>query len=610
MNLMGFDLETNMLRHDDRDAQILTAAAWNPFTTANATYLDDWIERIHWPIIQGDYTLAGQNIIGFDIPWWWAHVAPDYDIKVWDTQVAQSLINEESRDNSLLGNAIYWNVDTEGVDMDKLFEMKALRKELDERPIQEVMEYNIMDAILSYRVAAKQRIVLADTGQLKFFGELMDIGVILSKMMWQGVLVDKAWARHQKVTAEGDVLRLEKKIRYMADDDELNVGSTQQLGSLLFDQLGMPIVRKTRNGAASTASAVIKELRSSTQDTHVRDFLQSILDYRENKKLVGTYYKPLLEKLTGKDGRVRTTYHMGRSRFGGTVTGRLSSSQPNLQNIPRDRKVKGIFIPSMHYMMYDADYSQIELRVAAWYADEPSMLNAFAEGMDIHTSTLADMEGIDYDAALALVERDDEWKEKRANVKRVNFLILYGGGPNTLVELSRDVGAVLTHGEAKGLMERWYAARPQLSQWIEDIKAAAIVNRELRTPFGRVRHLPYAGDGGQEGGRQLRQGVNFMVQSMASDIMLLAIKQVDGIDDWLQKRLGAKPYVYHRPLMTVHDSVIGEFFHDIDEDYQKRLLEGKMVSNIKYILEHEYQVTGLPLEVDITTGMSRWGETV
>jgi DNA polymerase-1 len=609
-DLMGFDIETTGLRHDERGAKILTAAAWSPDTTANATHLDDYIERIEWPIIQGGYRLAGQNIIGFDIPWWWAHVAPNYDIDVWDTQVAQSLINEESRDNSLLGNALHWNVELEGVDFDKLIQMKNQRTHLADTPLQDVMEYNIMDAILSFRVAEQQRIVLTESGQLDFFYRLMDIGVVLAKMMWQGVLVDKAFATDQRNQAEYDLERLERKILYMADAPELNIGSTQQLGKLLFEDLGMPVMRKTRKGQPSTASAPLKQLRAHSENEDVKDFLSLILEHREKKKLIGTYYDPMLNKLTGKDGRVRTTYHLGRSKYGGTVTGRLSSSKPNLQNVPRDKKVKGMFIPSMHYMMYDADYSQIELRVAAWYSGEASMLSAFADGLDIHTATLADMEGIEYVTALANVEMHDEWKEKRANVKRVNFLILYGGGPNTLVELSRDVGAELTHTQAKDLMTRWYAARPQLSQWIEDTKAAAIVNRQLETPTGRVRHLPYAGDGGQEGGRQLRQGVNFMVQSLASDIMLLALQQVDGLDNWFHMRYGPKPYAYHRTLMTVHDSVIGEFFHDIDEDDQKHYLYGRMVSNVKDIIEHEYGITGLPLEVDITTGMSRWGESI
>jgi len=422
--------------------------------------------------------------------------------------------------------------------------------------------------------------------------------------------VDKQWVQLAADKANDELVRLERKILYMANDKELNVGSPKQLGKLLFEDMQMPVVRKTKGGLPSTASAVIKQLRSFTDNDDVKEFLDAILSFREQKKLIGTYYNPMLTKLTGKDGRVRTTYHLGRSQYGGTVTGRLSSSQPNLQNIPRDKKVKGMLIPSYLYKMYDADYSQIELRVAAWYSRETTMLEAFGSGLDIHTATLADMESIPYEVALANVEEKEIWKEKRANVKRVNFLILYGGGPNTLVDLSRDVGAELSHGQAKELMHKWYAARPQLSAWIEETKAVAIVNRELTTPTGRVRHLPYAGDGGQEGGRQLRQGVNFMIQSLASDIMLVALKQVDGLDDWMHKIKGPKPYAYHRTLMTVHDSVIGEFYQDVDEDYQKKLLTGRMVSNVRDIIEHDYGITGLPLAVDITTGMSRWGESV
>lgn len=608
MKLVGFDIETTGLRHDEDGAEILTAVAYTPGTTISGVMGADFYHLFNGAKDLHGARLAGQNILAFDNPWWIQHVAEwPWSTEFFDTQIAQSLLDEECDDNSLLGNARRYVGDDP--DIEFMEKMKGQRKSLAGLDLEEVVRYNKVDARVSYLVAEAQWMLLEEYELAQLFLSLMDIGKTLSRMMARGVLVDKQWADQRLLESKLAADEHEEAVRYMTEMPDLNVNSPKQLAELLFEELGMPYVRKTKSGKPSTSSAALKELQSKSDDDDIDDFLGHILSYREHKKLIGTYYEPMRNKLTGKDGRVRTTYHMGHSKFGGTVTGRLSSSKPNLQNIPRSKSVKGMFIPSYGYTMYDADYSQIELRVAAWYAEEPSMMKAFAEGRDIHTATLSDMEGVSYEEAVERVE-SGEWSEKRSNVKRVNFLILYGGGANTLVELSRDVGAEMNHRQAAKLMDSWYRARPELSQWIKETHLEAQIHGQLTTPFGRVRRLPEAAALGPEAARQLRQGVNFMVQSMASDIMLLALREVDMIDDHLGRRYGPAFHLYHRPLMTVHDSVIGEFHRNIDEDEQIEQLQEAMVARVNDRLLVEYNITGLPLAVDITTGMIRWGEPV
>jgi DNA polymerase-1 len=601
--LAGFDIETTGLRFDEKGAKILTAVYYTPDKIISAAHASALWEMGGYLKGVGTPRLAGQNILGFDVPWWQYRVQALTYNEFFDTQVAQSLIDENTEDNSLLGNLKRYY--PENPDIPLMEEMKKQRKSLGDLDLQQVVAYNRMDSRASYDVAMAQKEILVERKLWYFFVDLMDIGKVLANMMTEGVLVDKSWAEIHAKFSEGEVASHLDNVRYMADEPELNLDSPKQLVSLMFDQMQMPIVKKTKTGQPSTSSAALKELKGLTTDTDVVGFLESILSYREHKKLLGTYYEPMRNTLPGKDGRVRTTYHLGRSRFGGTVTGRLSSSNPNLQNIPRSKAVKGMFIPSYNMRMYDADYSQIELRVAAWYSEEESMLEAFASGHDIHTATLADMEGVTYQEAKDKVDTG-EWSEKRSNVKRVNFLILYGGGPHTLVELSRDVGAEMTYKQASKLIARWMDARPDLAKWIEQIHDVARYTGVVQSPTGRVRHLP---DAQVNDARALRQSVNFLVQSFASDIMLFAMREVDLIGPRLVREHGALFNGWHRPLMTVHDSVIGEYFHKLeDAGGIEPWLQKAMVEDVQTRLQHGYEITGLPLAVDITTGMTRWGE--
>ena len=275
-------------------------------------------------------------------------------------------------------------------------------------------------------------------------------------------------------------------------------------------------------------------------------------------------------------------------------------SNPNLQNVPRDVTVKGSFIPTKGMLMLDADYAQVELRVAAFLAKEDSMLQAFADGLDIHTATLAEIEGLPYLGVLDRVESGEaKWKKKRAEIKAVNFLILYGGGPYQLVSTLRDMGQQTSLTRAKDTIDRWFKRYWKIAEWIETNRRAIITKSSATNLFGQVRHLPEAGFDSYEGQKALRQGINFLVQSVAAKLALLSLPPLSESLQSVQGRL----------LLTVHDSIVGEYPADTAPELIEALVVEAMTVTSKAKAEFEFGVdlTTLPLAADVKLGMKRWG---
>jgi DNA polymerase-1 len=252
-------------------------------------------------------------------------------------------------------------------------------------------------------------------------------------------------------------------------------------------------------------------------------------------------------------------------------------------------------VPRAGWRLFDADFAQLELRVAAWYANEQSMLDAFESGKDVHTLTLAQMKGVDYVSATEKVE-SGEWKDERALVKRVNFGILYGTSAYTLVELARDLGIEISLRKAQKTIDEWFKIRPNIEGWIRTQERRIISHGEIRTPTGRTRHLPGASKMTPFGRGQLRQGVNFMVQSLASDINLMALEAVHSDTD---------PSV--NILLTVHDSIVGEYDRHHDEEAIRTWLYDRMVVAVDLKLQAEWDIHGMPLDIDVQTNQLRWG---
>jgi DNA polymerase-1 len=330
-----------------------------------------------------------------------------------------------------------------------------------------------------------------------------------------------------------------------------------------------------------------------------RKFLDTIIKYRESKKLRGTYLDPYLVKHRGNDGRIHPTIYIGRGHDGGTRTGRLSMSNPNLQNVPRDKRVKGSFVPTKGMHLFDADYAQVELRVAAFLAQETSMLQAFSDGLDIHTATLAEIEQISYDVAESKVEEGTaKWKKKRAEIKAVNFLILYGGGPFQLVNTLRDMGQQTSLTRAKDTIDKWFRRYWRIAEWIEASRQQIVKDQEAVNIFGQVRHLPGAGFDDYEGQKALRQGINFLVQSVAAKLALLSLPPLNSVLEDVSGRL----------LLTVHDSIVGEYPSTQPPDMIAKWVTTIMSDESRILAQDIFGVdlTGLPLAADVKIGLDRW----
>jgi DNA polymerase-1 len=610
---VGFDIETNQLSPFNEDSRILTAAMATADSTVTAEYeyLQDRRHAIHAIAAEPDNILVGHNIVSFDAVWWGWKFNP-IRAKLFDTCVAWALIDENDKDNSLAG------LSKKLLGKEANLEMKGKRANLEELPIEDVLAYNREDAQLSFELGNAVYHHLEDEGKWPLFAWIMDVSKPLIAMMVHGVQIDPDWIQSHASDLVKQAYELELEINRMVgrDDILINLDSPPQLRDLLFNELGMQTSVLTKTGQMSTSSAAIKEIQSRVQKEFpdVRDFLQLLLDYRKVKKLAKTYLVPYQEKHADTNDRVHTRYFLGKSYagalHGGTVTGRLSSSEPNLQNIPRDYRVKGAFIPTTdnfpgHYpwSMFEVDYKQLEVRVAAWESQSPLMLDAINEGLDFHSYTLSLTSGMDYDEIVErLAAGDKKIKEDRTLAKRVVFGTLYGIGPFALQGLMRDMGIDITLHKAKKSIGDFFNAYPALKQWIDVTKLNILEDGYTTTPTGRVRHLPGATHSTGAGEKLLRQGVNFRIQSFASDITMLGLQNLDYA---LFTRMNQE-----RLLLTVHDSIVGEYrnFPGRDHDELKEVIDFNLTDEVNTKLQDQFGIDRpVPLAVDTKMNMPRWG---
>jgi DNA polymerase-1 len=608
-NIWGFDIETNQLSPFKGEPAILSAVLWQPegqvahlldhpldqHTTDSM--LTHRIEELQSVLGDPTKTIVGHNLVLFDVVWWEQLTGERVRAQLFDTRVAQALIDENSP-NSLAALVERYLDEDEVADE----EMKKMRARLEEVNPEKVLRYNIDDSRQSYLLYRELGDALVNDSRqfVPLFETYMQEYRTLADMTLTGVMVDEDWVttHSMKMTEEGEKLNAEIQDRAGM---EFNIGSSKQLAKVLYDDLRFPVVQQTPGGFPSTSAPALRELRQKMVGyKEGRQFLDMIIRYREVLKMKGTYLDPYLTKHRGNDGRIHPTIYIGRGHDGGTRTGRLSMSNPNLQNVPRDVTVKGSFVPTEGMLMFDADYAQVELRVAAFLAEEDSMLQAFADGLDIHTATLAEIEGLPYLGVRDRVESGDaKWKKKRAEIKAVNFLILYGGGPYQLVSTLRDMGQKTSLTSAKDTIDRWFKRYWKIAEWIESNRRAIITNGGATNLFGQVRHLPGADFDSYVGQKALRQGINFLVQSVAAKLALLSLPP---LSQSLQDNSG-------RLLLTVHDSIVGEYPADANPDIIEAAVTEAMshTSKAKAELEFGVDLTNLPLAADVKLGMGRWG---
>lgn len=591
--IYGYDIETTCKHPFDEGAQVYTVAVHGEDYSKALSVEEDRqeiIDLLVW-IDREDNILVGHNILMFDWYWTYVHFLGRLPRAfLFDTQIAYSLLDEDAEENSL--NFLSGKILGEHkIDLD-------VRK-ITEYPIEQVLEYNLKDTELSCRLFEPLYAKLDERGLLPLYEFIYESGLDLMKAMVKGVSVDVDWINTHAKDLREESEGYESKLKSIIGDDDFNIGSPQQVADLLYNRLGLPVKETTKTGRPSTSFPALNMLKSDPAMTKgIRGFLDLILKYRETEKLLNTYLLPFQDKHRKSDGKIHTSFNIGRSfhwnEKAGTSTGRLSASNPNLQNIPLDSRLRGCLVPSEGRLFCSADYSQVELRVMAWYAQEEVMLEAFRTGKDLHTVTLALLRNTSYEEALEFVETGGEEAERERRVaKTINFLTLYGGSGYRLMKTLFDMGIYKKVKECDQLIETWFNGFPGIRDKINEWEEVIIDQGEIFTPTGRTRHLKGATRDTGKGRHQLRQGVNFMVQSLASDIMLASIPLLDELE-------GADF------LLTVHDSALLEYNPEYFCYGIEKAVRLAMVEAVQHKMKNEFGIEGIPLKVDIKAGLERW----
>ena len=352
---------------------------------------------------------------------------------------------------------------------------------------------------------------------------------VLQTIERNGVLIDESMLQKQSDQFAITLKELESKAHSLAGA-EFNLNSPKQLQEILYDKLSLPILKKTPKGQPSTAESVLQRL--------AEDFpiVQTILNYRTTAKLKTTYTDKLPLMINQDTGRVHTSYHQAV-----TATGRLSSSDPNLQNIPirtaEGRRIRQAFIAPNGFQILAADYSQIELRIMAHNSQDPGLLDAFQAGLDIHQATAAEIFAVDLQSVSA---------EQRRSAKAINFGLIYG---MSAFGLTRQLG--ITRGDAQEYIELYFARYPKVKEYMDAIRNQARESGFVETVFGRRLYLPDI-DSRNYQRRQYaeRSAINAPMQGTAADIIKKAM-----ID--LEQRLVAES-INAKIIMQVHDELVLE----------------------------------------------------
>ena len=387
---------------------------------------------------------------------------------------------------------------------------------------------------------------------------------VLLRMERLGIKINPTKLESLQKTLSEDLLVLTKEIHTLTDS-EFNIKSPKQLGDVLFQHLGLKGGKKTKTGY-STNEAVL----SSLIDEH--EVIPKILEYREYQKILSTYVEPLL-KLANADDNSRIYTNFGQT---GTATGRLSSRDPNLQNIPvrskLGRSVREAFVAKDGYKLVSIDYSQIELRLLAHFSQDDALLEAFKNGVDIHLATSIILFG------------EEEAKEKRSFAKSVNFGLLYGMGPK---KLSEEIG--ISSSEAKDIITNYFASFPTVKNFLEGIQERVKIDGYVETILKRRRIFDYESANGMQKAAFMRESVNTVFQGSAADLIKLSMNQIDSMI--LDEKLDAFM------LLQIHDELIFEVKEEKVEEISKRF-----VHTMSNVLELD-----VPLECSVSVGDS-WGE--
>ncbi len=463
------------------------------------------IVNIFKPVYESDEILkVGQNL-KYDL-----EVLRNYGIelkgKMWDTMIAHYLIQPELHHNMDYMAEIYLNYQT--IHIDELIGPKGKnQKSMRSLLPSQVYEYAAEDADITLRLKNKLEPELkkAECEDL-FYNIEMPLMPVLAEMEMNGVCLDTASLAETSKQFTNRMNEIEARIYELAGE-QFNIASPKQVGEILFDKLKIvEKAKKTKTGQYVTSEEVLQQLRNK------HEIVADILEHRGLKKLIGTYIDALPKLINPKTGHIHTSFNQTI-----TATGRLSSSDPNLQNIPirgeDGKEIRKAFIPEPGCLFFSADYSQIELRVMAHLSQDTEMIKVFSEGKDLHAATAANI----YKKPIEEVTRDERTKSKRAN-----FGIIYGitvFGLAERLDIPRD--------EAKMLIDGYFATFPQVHDYMEKSKEVARQQGYVTTLFGRRRYLPDINShNATVRGFAERNAINAPIQGTAADIIKVAMIRI------------------------------------------------------------------------------------
>lgn len=606
--LVSLDVETEGLNPFDKNRKIISIALSPEVEEAYTDYvLHGWKPR-HLKIVKRllqrrDVVLIGHNI-KFDLNWLRTKLKVKPRVKLFDTMFAYYLLDENAKKKSLEALA------------DKYTDLGNYKQGLDRSDIKrwakdDVLIYNGMDADAARRLFNVFVPKLKKQKLLPLMTTAMEVLPVLSEMECIGVYLDQEWAKKSRREMFQRLIENRQKINELAKT-RIDPDSSKSLSFLLYKRMGLPVEYTTTKGNPSTDKTAIKRALELVQPGSDNEkILRAIQEEKRDAKLLSTYYQPIGEWLAF-DARVHTHYRFGKQEddkgFGGTVTGRLSSDDPNLQNIPIDSIVRGMFAATPGWLFFDGDYSQLELRVAAFLSKEPLLIQAFEEDLDVHTLVMADLLQRDYVELSNSLKEDESLKVMRVAIKRVNFGILYGIAAKRLQKiLWLELGITWTVDKCKELINQWLAKYKRVAHWIQMQKYFAIHHKYVRMPFGQIRRLPDAEFRTLLGERALRQATNFPVQSTASWICLIGM--------YLLRQWISSNSLKGRLLMQVHDSIALELLN-IPEPGERDSIPNpsqiaKRIARImeRDVLEYIEEVFGVrwsvPLQFKVSYG-ERW----
>lgn len=485
-----------------------------------------------------------------------------------DTMIASFIINPLARSRSL-GDLAYQEFGIEMIPIEDLIGVRGkLQSSFDKVPLDEAAQYAAEDADITWRLYEVLVAELEKEPKLKSLAEVTEWPLIpvLAEMELAGIELDEKYLANFNKQISAEILRLEDEICKHAGE-KFNISSPAQLSRILFEKLEIEKtgIKRGKTGI-STAASELEKMR----DAH--PIIVLLLQYRELVKLKTTYVDALPKLVSSADGRIHTSYSQTIAQ-----TGRLSSNNPNLQNIPvrteLGREIRKAFVAPNGRILISADYSQIELRVAAALSKDAAMIETFKKGIDLHQQTASELYG---------VPLEEVTKEQRYNAKTINFGVLYGMSPHGL-----SVATGMSREEAVEFINRYYELRPKLRIYIDGVKADARKNEYVETLFGRRRPCGEINSNNYLISQAAeRMAVNVPIQGTAADITKIAmINLVPKLDSDVKL------------LLQIHDELIVEAPESKAEAVAKLM---------KDTLESAYDL-GVPIEVETSTGHT-WGE--